>query len=478
MTEPPSSLDDWAERLGTAGLPIFSATVGAVSGVTASRQASAQDLAVAIGRDASLSARLLKIANSPYFNLQNRDIDTISEAVVLLGFDGVRELAISVSLIDEVLKGRTHELVTRHMARAFHAAAQARSFAVCRQDEASEEVFVAALLKEIGLMAFWATAVEEAADIERLREEGVADEEAESRVLGFTLRDLTLRLIDDWRLGKLLAAAAGSDDGEERVLNVQLAHDVAVAVERWGWDSEDTRLVIERVAEHLGRSQLDAERLVKTNVDAATQMATRYGVPQLQQGMAALRARASADSPPPRSGSEPEAAAHGDPLAQLNTLQSIAAHLEGEVDLHTLVTLVLEGLRDGLGFDRCYFALLSRDRGELLMKQALGCRVDTPLTLRDEPGEKNLFTVVLASRKAVHVSPGNRQSLAAVLPERLAGWISASPFVVMPVVVHERALGVLYADNEPSGRAIEEEAFAGFRHFGQQIALGLQSRAG
>jgi HD-like signal output (HDOD) protein len=54
-------------------------------------QASAKDLAKIISRDRDLSERLLRIVNSNYYGFPQR-IETITGAIVLLGFDAVKLL--------------------------------------------------------------------------------------------------------------------------------------------------------------------------------------------------------------------------------------------------------------------------------------------------------------------------------------------------------------------------------------------------
>ena len=108
MSETDEKLEQWRGNLNASGLPVFSRTVREIRNVSTSRRSSAQDLSDVIGHDASMAARVIQIANSPLFNLQNRDIDTINAAVVLVGFDAVRDLVISVSVIEEMLKGRQH----------------------------------------------------------------------------------------------------------------------------------------------------------------------------------------------------------------------------------------------------------------------------------------------------------------------------------------------------------------------------------
>lgn len=462
MTEPArKTLTDWVEQLQSAGMPIFSRTVSEVSGVAESRQSSARDLSVAIGRDASLSARLLKIANSPLFNLQNRTIDTISAAVVMIGFDAVRELAVSLALIEQVLKGRRHARLTQTMSRAFHAAAQARSFAAALHDRRPEEVFVAALLLRIGEMAFWAAAEEEAAAIERMTRTGASLADAEMRVLGFHLEDLTRRLVEEWKLGGLLEnAVTGKPD--PRVASVRLGDEVAAVVEQFGWDSAEARHTIESVARHLDQPRARVTELIEANVEEAGRIAGRYGVPAVQNYL--LRH------------DHPEQRRTPDAAVQLDSLKRIAEHLEGDVDLGELVRLVLTGIHEGIGLERTFFALLSPDRSMLQVKHALGDCGTGAIALHESP-RRDLFRAALTSGKLVHITEENRASVAALLTEHLTARV-AVPFVAMPIRAGSRAVGLLYADNAPHGGVIGPESLSAFRHFGQQISLALGSRQG
>ena len=79
----------------------------------------------------------------------------------------------SLALVDQVLKGRAHTRVTQSLARAFHVAAQARSFARLQKDKCPEAVFVAALLYHIGELAFWSADGHESDEIEQLVRTGM-----------------------------------------------------------------------------------------------------------------------------------------------------------------------------------------------------------------------------------------------------------------------------------------------------------------
>lgn len=471
----PQDLDAWVDKLSASGMPIFSETVRAVSGVVSRRETSAHDLAGAIGRDAALAARLLKVANSPLFNLQHRDIDTISSAVVLLGFDAVRDLAISLSLIEQVLKGRSHERVTRSLARSFHAAAQARSFSAALHDDCPEGVFVAALLRNIGEMAFWANAREEAAAIDRLIRAGTPSTDAERQVLGFELQALSRRLVEDWQLGGLLEASLSGSADDGRTVSVQLGHRVAEVVDQHGWDSREVRAVLCEVEDHLNINAARTLELVRENVEEAAKIANRYGVAKVEKTLLediSGAAAAMADSASEDQATKPKA---GNPAVQLSALQRISAELESGVDLDRLLDLVLSGIADGVGFDRAYFAELTADRHSVRMRRATGFRQMGLLNV--VPPEPNLFQVIIQSGKSLMVTPESRKSLAALIDAQMSRWLGEAGFVASPISVGGQVVGILYADNDDSGADISDEAFAGLRHFGQQIALGLNASA-
>ncbi|HEX7036475.1 MAG TPA: HDOD domain-containing protein [Pseudomonadales bacterium] len=454
-------LDDWIRRLGGSGLPIFSRTVQEVSGIAERRGSSARDLADAIGRDASLAARLLRVANSPIFNPQGRRIETISSAVVLVGFDAVRELAVSLALIEQVLQGRRHFKVTREMSRAFHAAAQARAFAEHRRDPTPEEVFVAALLLRIGEMAFWSVADREGTGIERLMASGSSEADAEQQVLGFTLAELSRRLVADWRLGELVErASSGGDD--VRAADVRMGHRVALAVETSGWRAARVSRTIDEVAAHLGVPRATAIERVHENAQEAARIAALYGVPTIETYL--LQAEL------------PGRPARGDAELQLRVLKQIAEHLDGAVNPDELTRLVLRGVRRGVGMENAFVALRSPSGRSLQIRHVVGGSKAGVVPLPAASGD-DLFARTLASGKPLLVTDANLGEVRALLTDEIRRHV-ALPFVILPIRAGERSIGLLYADRAGSGAAIDDETLAALRVFTQQLALGLASRSG
>lgn len=93
-----TTLLDAAEQVG-----LFPAAALEIFEVLRDAEIDGKRLASVIGRDPVLTGRILKTANSPFYGRQ-RKVGTIEQALVVLGFHVVRDLAVSFAL---VAMGRT-----------------------------------------------------------------------------------------------------------------------------------------------------------------------------------------------------------------------------------------------------------------------------------------------------------------------------------------------------------------------------------
>ncbi|MDP1653015.1 MAG: HDOD domain-containing protein [Rhodocyclaceae bacterium] len=271
-------LNDWLARIRDRELPIFGRTAEQIRELTDSDKAAVSQLADAILHDPGMTAKLLRIANSVIFNTSGVQITTVSRAVVMLGFDMVRQVALSVAFVDALLRGPVRERVLREMARACHAAVQARWLAARRHDAQPEEVFIAALLYRFGEMAFWCFAGEAGDELDeamRLNPQHPGD--VEQSLLGFRLHQLTIALMRDWRVSPLLQGVLkGSFPKRSREQAVVLAYRLAEGSEG-GWGNEHVRARLKEAADYLQLPVEDIAEAVKKNALEATVVAECYG---------------------------------------------------------------------------------------------------------------------------------------------------------------------------------------------------------
>ncbi|MBW2323661.1 MAG: HDOD domain-containing protein [Deltaproteobacteria bacterium] len=79
-------------------LPTIPVVLSQIMHMTASTESSVTDLIKVLDQDQALTARILRVANSAYYGLREK-ATTIERAVVILGFDMVRSLAVGASFI-------------------------------------------------------------------------------------------------------------------------------------------------------------------------------------------------------------------------------------------------------------------------------------------------------------------------------------------------------------------------------------------
>lgn len=133
-------------------LPTLPEVAVEISRLTHSETSSASDLERLIVTDQALTTKVLSVANSAYYG-RRETVDTIRQAVVLIGFSAVQDLVLGVSvmgLFDSTLQvpGITMKGLWAHsisVAAAAAALAKIAPWAV-----ASDRAFVAGLLHDIG----------------------------------------------------------------------------------------------------------------------------------------------------------------------------------------------------------------------------------------------------------------------------------------------------------------------------------------
>ena len=119
----------WIDRLNDSELPALAAVVTDMQQLAESESSSVQELASVLLRDASLTSKVLRVANSSYYNPACEGIRTIARAIVLSGCDSMRLIRLSVSLVDGRLSRGQRDQVPELLASSFHAAVQARNIA-------------------------------------------------------------------------------------------------------------------------------------------------------------------------------------------------------------------------------------------------------------------------------------------------------------------------------------------------------------
>jgi HD-like signal output (HDOD) protein len=203
-----TKLDHLVQQIGS--LPTLPSVIVRVNEQVANPKTSALGLARTILEDQSLTARLLRLVNSPFYGFPRR-IATVTEAVTILGFAPVRSLLLTASVVDLLVGEETPDFSpTGLWEHSVGAAVGAGLLARYTRHEDREEVFVAGLLHDVGkLVLFHFVTKEFLAVLETSRREDIPIRTAEQRLLGFTHDQVGRLLAERWKLPVRLSEAIG-----------------------------------------------------------------------------------------------------------------------------------------------------------------------------------------------------------------------------------------------------------------------------
>ncbi|MFQ5964693.1 MAG: HDOD domain-containing protein [Candidatus Scalinduaceae bacterium] len=180
--------------------------------ITADKDSSANDLMNVINPDVSLTTKILKIANSPFYGL-SRNVDSLQHAIMVLGFKEVRNLVISTVVFDSFknIEKNAKFDIGKFWKHSFVCGLAAKIIATDLKN-ASNEFFVAGLIHDIGkLVIYIALPIEFFKLIEivsPLKLKFMAFE-VEKNIFGITHDEVGLRLLKKWMFPENLLTAVG-----------------------------------------------------------------------------------------------------------------------------------------------------------------------------------------------------------------------------------------------------------------------------
>jgi putative nucleotidyltransferase with HDIG domain len=184
---------------GVKALPTLPTILSQILATTADPEGSAVELSRHIESDQTLSAMLLRTVNSAYYGL-HRQVDSIKQAVVMLGFFEVRNLTLAATAFRSFPRG--HPAFDRaQLWRHSLATALASERLAKRAGLGAESAFVEGLLHDIGKVVFDALYPEEFREAAcRAHERECLILETEHEIFGMDHTEAGAILGDHWDL--------------------------------------------------------------------------------------------------------------------------------------------------------------------------------------------------------------------------------------------------------------------------------------
>ena len=463
-------------------MPAFRRTAAEVMSAAATPEIGSEALGKLILQDPVLTAKVLRIANTVGYNPSGRRIQTISKAILQLGVDAIRNISLGLALMESLLHGRRQDRVMADLGRSIHAALLARALALAQNEQAAEEVFIAGLLHRIGNMVFWCFSEDEGIALDALLKPELEESVAEKAVLGFSLLQLSHGLVEDWKLSSLLVEIYRGRKGNT-------SSECVLASWRWcraleaGWAGPTVRHEVERLAAWLAMDPASTAGLLAKVAREARETAVLFGsqacantIPEPPEGDDGDLFARIARLDPALSEALDEGGSDENADRQLQVLKSLA-ELASEGRLEEMLSVLVNGLHEGLGMDRVLFCTVQP-----------GDRIQGRFGVGDEEFTKT-FGFTLRRQMADSLSrameqggfveslPSDASRRAVILPDALAPTLRGVSFLFGVLQLGGKTIGAIYADREISGRGVSESVVEGFRHLVRQANLLMAKAA-
>jgi serine/threonine protein kinase len=488
--------------------PALSESVSAINRLANSEKEGIHALSNTILKDFALTNKILRLVNSAFYRQAGGgSISTVSRAVVVLGFDSVRNIAITLLLFEHLQDKSNANDLKEGFLRANLAGLLARQASQMMKSRDAEEAYVCALFHSLGQLLAQYYFPEESEEVRKLQQQKrcTADGAAQ-QVLGISFEDLGIGIARTWgfpitivhsmlRLADGPVRAPGNRDEALRVV-AGFANEMCDVIAALPAEQRQkaTRSIAERFAASLKLKEDDLGVVLEASFAELKDIAAVLHV-NLNQSAFARQALgwvgAGASEPAIEDtdslndtildGAPAETAAGSSNDAQsilAAGIQDISNALVEEASLNDILRITLETIYRAMGFSRVLLCL--RDAKTRSMVGRFGFGTDSlelakvfRFSLDFTP---DVFHAAMAKGVDLFITDVDDPKIAERIPEWYRQKVAAKTFVLFPIVIKGTPVALIYCDHErPGAIVIEEKVLSLLKALRNQALLAIRS---
>ncbi len=467
--------------------PALTDAIGRIQRLTQSENESLASLSNEILKDVALTQKLLRLVNTAqYRHTGGGGISTVSRAVALIGFAGIRNLALSLVLLERMENKSHAKRLREDYLRSLMAASLARE--LCPNPREAEEAFLGAMFHHLGRSLTEFYFPEEADAVRRLvspAEDGqpaLSEASASAQVLGMSYEALGLGVARQWGLPDSLQRAMRRPTGEppQRLLEegterqrwlARASNDMADLILNTPPEQAHAKLraLAQRHSRALGISAETFEKAADTARQhlAQTTEALELHLPRDSKAQRLLApvtpsvhdSLTAHELAPTLVMERTQEASPQTPVDQ--AVQLLAAGVQDITDamvdnfqLNAVLRMILETIYRALGFRRVVFCLRDARGQALTGRLGVGADVErlAPLLRVDLATQPlDLIAAVCLKGADTLIQDARADNIASRMPSWFRGELKAQSFLLLPLMLKGSPLGLIYADHPQAG---------------------------
>ena len=501
--------------------PALSDSVARIQRVANSENESLASLSGEILKDVALTNKLLRMVNTAHFSSAGGNISTVSRAVAVIGFAGIRNMAMSLVLVEHMHDKAHANQLKEEFLRALMAGMLASELGGMLR--LGEEAFLAAMFQNLGRLLTEFYLVEEARQVRGMvagaaqggAAGAVSEEAASVAVLGVSFEALGVGVAKAWGLPVTLQTCMRPPKGEAPTREPK---DSAEQLRWLAFASNQITDTLLRSPPELaaGRVADVAKRYARTlglstsSIEAAAASAQL----RLSQMAQAMNLHVTAQSPArrlmatPQAAGEPGTLTMASPVREADSLtphelqatvlaaqspprtplenasevlaagiQDITNSMVESFKLNDVLRMILETMFRALGFRRIVFCLRDPKTNMLTGRFGLGDDADAVAKNFKVPlkAAGDLFTAVCVKGADTLITDATVAQIAARLPPWYREHVNAPAFLLLPMLMKGAPFALIYADKAvPGGIELGEKELSLLRTLRNQAVMAFK----
>lgn len=511
-----STLDFLLRRMRhKSDFPALSESVSAINKIANSETESINKLSNSILKDFALTNKILRLVNSAYFRpAGGGSISTVSRAVIVLGFEAVRNIAITVLLFEHLQNKTNANQLKEDFLRANLAGILAKDIGAAANMRDLEQTFICSLFHSLGRLLAQYYFPDESEEIRRIIEQKTCSEESASlQVLGISFEDMGIAVARQWGFPPLIVSSmralpaghvkrATTPEDKLRLLS-GLANELCTVIAQATPEGRERELkrTMARFADAVALDQKEVQQTVQRAVEEVAEFAriihlnlsqTTFGK-QMRQFARSAGGTVRDDEPDTMAGTM---LGESDPLAgegdavdaagerQVDAqavltagIQDISNTLVDGYKLNDILRIILETMYRAMGFKRVVLCIRDAKSGTMQGRFGFGPEANEvarafrfPLTFTPD-----IFHAATSKGVDILISDINDPKIASRIPAWYRKAVPAHSFVLFPLNIKGNPVALIYADrDEPGGISIPEKELSLLRTLRNQAILAIK----
>jgi signal transduction histidine kinase/HD-like signal output (HDOD) protein len=398
-----------------------------------------KEISQVINKDASLSARFMRLVNSVYYGVPNR-VTSIDRALTLLGSNAVKNIAISASVYHAFSKAKDSSVfrLKQFWWHSLMCASLAKRIAGKTSYPAPDEAFLSGLLHDIGKLVLWVNFSKEYAEVLQSHKSKPDLFLAGEMRLGATHCEVGAWMINRWNLQSFMAdAVLYHHEPVHRILDaLPLVKIVFVANALCSETIADTDVKFKTAEEVFEFARSEVEELISLAEEEVREVAKSLDIEVEPPGASDI------------SISEKDAEKKEDLVHAVRDISLLQGTLQNLLEAHgeeSILKVIKQGLQVLFDVYSVLFFLYDREKDALVGKGGMGSAQDELIKELVIPVQrkKSLLAKSLSQRTPLDSLGHMAKVDLSITDDQIIRLIGKDGMLCLPMVAHKQFVGVI-----------------------------------